>query len=362
MKKPKTIKKILVIRFRRIGDAVLSSVICSSLRKSYPSAEIHYILNENIAPLFENHPDIDKIITFSDTENKNIGLYIQKAWRIMHSNHYELIIDCRSTVKTLLFSLFSMSSPYKLGIEKKYNFLSDYKICTTDHESSVDIMLSLLSPIEKELNLQLTNEFVIKITEKEQRDFKNYMIQEGIDFSKPIFVCTIASRNPKKIWNTDYMAEVLLCIIKRYDTQLIFNYVGDEFPVAQLVKEKMGNPSQVFLNIEAKSLRELGALLKNSDFLFGNEGGPRHISQALDIPSFAIYPPGISKKEWLPNPSERFQGIEPKDILSDSELENMNYIDAFNSITPDIIYEKLFLMMDIYFKTKLSVERVDISE
>ena len=136
----------------------------------------------------------------------------------MHSNHYELIIDCRSTVKTLLFSLFSMSSPYKLGIEKKYNFLSDYKICTTDHESSVDIMLSLLSPIEKELNLQLTNEFVIKITEKEQRDFKNYMIQEGIDFSKPIFVCTIASRNPKKIWNTDYMAEVLLCIIKRYIT------------------------------------------------------------------------------------------------------------------------------------------------
>jgi len=362
MKKSKAINKILVIRFRRIGDAVLTSAICSSLKKSYPSAEIHYILNDTIAPLFENHPDIDKIITFSNTENKNIWKYIRKAWQIMHSNHYELIVDCRSTVKTLIFSLFSMSSPYKLGIHKKYNFISNYKIYTTDYESNVEIMLALLNPIEKELNLQLTKIFTLKITEKEQTDFKNYMMTEGIDFSKPIVVCTIAARIAHKIWNIDYMAEVLLLITKKYDTQLIFNYVGDEYTVAQLVKEKMGNPSQVFLNIEAKSLRELGALLKNSDFLFGNEGGPRHISQALDIPSYAIYPPGISKKEWLPNPSERFQGIEPSDILSESELENLSYTDAFNSITPDIICKNLFLMLDVCFKTKTSAVKVNISK
>ena len=37
------IKKVLVIRFRRVGDATLSSVICTSLRKSFPEAEIHYV-------------------------------------------------------------------------------------------------------------------------------------------------------------------------------------------------------------------------------------------------------------------------------------------------------------------------------
>ena len=51
-----SVKKVLVIRFRRIGDAVLSVVICSSIRKSFPEAEIHYVLNDHIAPLFENHP------------------------------------------------------------------------------------------------------------------------------------------------------------------------------------------------------------------------------------------------------------------------------------------------------------------
>lgn len=352
MQESKKVNKILVIRFRRVGDAVLSSAICSSLKQSFPLAEIHYVLNENIAPLFENHPDIDKLITFSDIENKSVTKYLCKVWGIMHSTKYEMIVDCRSTIKTLFFSLFSMSSPYKLGIRKKYNLLSNYTINIDDYESDVDRMVALLEPVKNELNLQLTKNFRLEITEEERLSFKSYMMQEGIDFSKPVVVCTIAARIPIKMWNTDYMAEVLLQIIKKYDAQLIFNYVGDEFAVAQSVNEKMDNPSQVFLNIEAKSLRELGALLKNADFLFGNEGGPRHISQALDIPSYAIYPPVVSKKEWLPNASERFQGIEVNDILSDSELLSLNYIDSFNSITPEIIYEKLFTMMDVFLKAK----------
>lgn len=352
MQKSIFIEKILVIRFRRIGDAVLSSAICSSLKKSFPSAEIHYILNENIAPLFENHPDINKIIPFSNTENNNIIKYLLKVWWITHSNHYDIIVDCRSTIKTLFFSLFSISSPYRLGIRKKYNFLSNYRINTDDFDSNVDRMVGLLQPVKTKLNLQLTKIFTLKITEKEQIDFRNYMKLEGVNFAKSVVLCTISARIANKIWNIDYMAEVLQRIIKKYDAQLIFNYVGDELSVAQAVKAKMNNSSEVFLNVEAKSLRELGALLKNSDFFFGNEGGPRHISQALDIPSFAIYPPGISKKEWLPNASQKFQGIEPKDLLSDSEMQKMNYIETFNSITPDIVCEKLFLMLDIFLKTK----------
>ena len=354
MQKTKTINKILVIRFRRIGDAVLSSAICSSLKKSFPNAEIHYVLNENIAPLFENHPDIDKLITFSNDENDNIVTYLSKVWRIVHSSRYDMIVDCRSTVKTLFFSLFSSPTPYKLGISKKYNLISNHTIEVSNYESNVDRMVALLEPVQKELNLQLTKDFVLGITEEEQAEFKSYMIQEGINFSKPIIVCTIAARIPHKIWNIDFMAEVLLRVIEKYDSQLIFNFVGDEFSVAQSVKEKMGNPSQVFLNVEAKSLRELGALLKNSDFFFGNEGGPRHISQALEIPSLAIYPPGVAKKEWLPNASDKYQGVEPADILSDSELVNLDYTEAFNSMTPDIVGERLFKMLDIYLKAKIN--------
>ncbi|MCF2672748.1 glycosyltransferase family 9 protein, partial [Fusobacterium varium] len=41
--------KILIIRFKQIGDAVLSSVICNTLKKSFPEAEIDYVVYEHIA-------------------------------------------------------------------------------------------------------------------------------------------------------------------------------------------------------------------------------------------------------------------------------------------------------------------------
>lgn len=40
------IKHILVIRFRRVGDSVLATALCRSLRQSFPQAQIDYVLNE----------------------------------------------------------------------------------------------------------------------------------------------------------------------------------------------------------------------------------------------------------------------------------------------------------------------------
>ncbi len=61
--------KILVIRFKQIGDAVLSSPICMTLKKTFPNAQIDYVLYEHIAPLFENHNGIDNVIKITKEEH-----------------------------------------------------------------------------------------------------------------------------------------------------------------------------------------------------------------------------------------------------------------------------------------------------
>lgn len=42
----KPIKRILIIRFRQIGDSILAVALCSTLKKSFPDAEIHFVLNK----------------------------------------------------------------------------------------------------------------------------------------------------------------------------------------------------------------------------------------------------------------------------------------------------------------------------
>ena len=45
--------KILVIRFRQMGDAILATPLLSTLRANFPDAQIDFVLNERIAPLFK---------------------------------------------------------------------------------------------------------------------------------------------------------------------------------------------------------------------------------------------------------------------------------------------------------------------
>ena len=60
-KKINSPKKILVVRFRQMGDAILATSLLNTLHKSFPEAKIDFVLNQRIAPLFEGHPSVNHI-------------------------------------------------------------------------------------------------------------------------------------------------------------------------------------------------------------------------------------------------------------------------------------------------------------
>ena len=71
--------KILVVRFRQMGDAILATPLLSTLRENFPDAEIDFVLNARRAPLFEGHPAISNIITFTDEERHSFFTYLKKV-------------------------------------------------------------------------------------------------------------------------------------------------------------------------------------------------------------------------------------------------------------------------------------------
>lgn len=348
-----TIQNILIIRFRRIGDSVLAMALCHSLRKSFPDAQIHFVLNKGIAPLYKEHPDIDRIITFDEEENKKPLKYLEKVRHIMKETHYDVIIDMRSTVRTLLFSLFSLSTPYRIGSRKGYNrFLHNYRI-DNHGDDSIDMVkqnLMLMNPLEKEKKLFYSETFRLYVTENEKKAFRVYMEEQGICFGRPVILATVTARLVHKVWDKYKMKEVLSRIIRYYDAQIIFNFAGNEETAARRLHEEMNHDEHIFTNIHAGGLRELCALAANCNFFFGNEGGPRHIAHALDIPSYAIYPPGIWKGVWLPGNGQRHQGISPDDKvpLSLQEKKKLSYQQRFDLVSVESVWKELDDMLKEY--------------
>lgn len=100
------------------------------------------------------------------------------------------------------------------------------------------------------------------------------------------------------------------------------------------------------------SIRELAMLIKNCDLFLGNEGGPRHLTQALDVGSFTIFGPNAKKKYWLPKNNGRHEAIEPYDLVGENlvtknKFETLSNVKKYGLMTPEIIMKKVRELLNI---------------
>lgn len=339
------IMKILVIRFRQMGDAILATALLNTLRHNFPEAEIHFVLNEKIAPLFEGHPSIDRIVTFTDAERHSTFTYMKKVWRIVHETHYDVIIDMRSTTNTMLFALFSPNTKYRIGVKKGYTRLAFNKFigkCGTKR-SMVEYDVSYANPLNEIKQIIPVNEFTLNITDKEKTDFGEYLKTQGIDLEKPVMLANVTAKLANKVWDEERMVWVLDQFMKQYpEYQIIFNYApGQEETNARRIYEKLGSPKQVFIDVQARSSRQLVAMGHYMTFFFGNEGGARHIMHAAGCPSLVVCAPGNSKKVWIPQTSVPALGISPADFATEQQLAEMTREQQYALITKESVWNKL---------------------
>lgn len=86
----------------------------------------------------------------------------------------------RSTIRTLLFSLFSLHTPFRIGRIKGYTrFLLNYPIDTYNKSLNIDMVqrdLLLATPLETIAPITYTKDFKLYITDTEKEEFREYMI------------------------------------------------------------------------------------------------------------------------------------------------------------------------------------------
>lgn len=349
-------KRVLVVRFRQMGDAILATPLLNTIRQSFPDAEIDFVLNEKIAPLFEGHPAIHRIISFNETERHKVLLYINKVWKTVHQTRYDVVIDMRSTVNTMLFALFSLHSRFRIGIRKPYTwgvFNHRYEGCEED-ESMIDHNLKLAEPLSAYGEIKPCRELTLSISAQEKEDFHHYMEQQGINFKRPVMLVGVTAKLKNKTWNEDRMVEILSRLLRDFPQwQLIFNYApGKEAENAHRIYNKVvqhthlsSDAVPLFLNIEAKSARQLAAMSANCFAYFGNEGGARHIVHAMGRPSMVICSPVASKKTWLPSDTNILAwGIDASSVadttgLTDQQKYDLITVDSVWTMLQDFLHQ-----------------------
>ena len=335
---------ILVIRFRQMGDAILATSLLNTLRRSFPDAQIDFVLNARIAPLFEGHPSIDRIITFTDDERHRFITYVRRVWSIVHSTRYDVIIDLRSTVNTMLFAMLSLSSRFRIGRKKWYTRLFfNHLIDVPTGCPMIDLDLAYAAPLRAVHPVEPIRDFTLCISDEEHRAFGDYLIGQGIDMTRPRILVNVTAKLAHKVWSEDKMVWVLQRFLAEYpDYQVIFNYApGDEERNARRIYERLGSPRQVFIDVQAHSSRELVAMAGYMTCFFGNEGGARHVMHAAGCPTLVVCAPGSKKQVWIPQNQVLAVGIAPSDFASCQELSRMSREAQYDLISKESVWQTL---------------------
>ncbi|WP_026839013.1 glycosyltransferase family 9 protein [Gillisia sp. JM1] len=293
--------KILVIQQKMIGDVLTSSILFEALRNEYPNAELHYLVYAHTTPVLEHNPFIDKILHFD--ENTKKAIQFTSFLKEVKKEKYDAVIDVYAKLGSAITSKYSRAS-IRVSFKKWYtkpfhtHHFSRNITSQTNAGPAIEKRLRMLEPILKNIPKEIKPK--IYLTEKERSNAKESLASAGIVDGKLLLMISVLGSTDSKTFPFKYLAEILDLIAAKTDAQFLFNYIPKQKEDALKVYELCNAHTQksIFLKSFGHDLREFLALTSHCDALIGNEGGAVNMAKALNVPTFAIFSPGVPKENW----------------------------------------------------------------
>ncbi len=288
-------EKILVVRYRFIGDTILTVPFLRNLRRAYPDAQIDMLVAPKSGEVIENCPYVDNFIYFDttrkhkyenvDEEKKTFLSYVKKLSKEKYDKAYVLK---RSLSSALLVCLAGIQNRIGFDTEKR-GFLLTKKVKYDKHKHEAECFLDVLRADGIEVKDSYLENWV-----PESASMKIDSVLDAYSVvSKPKVIVHATATNEGKIWPLENFAKVVEYLSNEIGAQVI--YIGTAFD--KPAYEKMESMISSDLKIKPLNfcgeftLQESLALIAKADLLIGNDSGNLHMAASVGTKVVGIYGP-----------------------------------------------------------------------
>jgi heptosyltransferase III len=277
---PTTIRRILVIKLRAIGDVVLSTIVLRNLRAAFPGARIDFLTEKASAPVVQGNPDVDSTLVF-DRENMS-GVRLIHAVR---SARYDLVLDLFGNPRTALATRLS-GARHRVGFRFRGRTYA-YSTIVEPRGGEVHNTQFNLDMLEA-LGIPVTDRTIRFPVHAEDRSFvEGFLDSAGLGSIPLVALCTGGGWYTKR-WGTDHFAALGDRITEAYGMGIVLPWGPGEESDVEAIRAKMKFGPFV---PPPTTLTQLGALLERCRFVVCNDSGPMHIAAAVNIPVVAVFGP-----------------------------------------------------------------------
>jgi heptosyltransferase III len=296
------IERILLVRLRSIGDAVLTTPSLFALRRFLPRVRIDILLEDWVAPVLDGFEHVDNVIPL---ERNSTSARIRIA-RELRAAHYDVVYNLHGgTTATLLTR--ATGARHRVGFAhyqyaRLHNHLSPSSLLLwgVARAHSVEQQLALLGwtgvPVSDRppTNLAVTAAAATNVLARLQ--------SAGLADSTPFALVHPAAAFATKQWATENFARVAEELAAR---GLVTVALGAPHETA--VVERLADETAVpIIGLTDLALPEVTALAARARLFVGNDSGIAHIAAAVKTPAVVIF--GSSNlahwKPWATAPGE----------------------------------------------------------
>ncbi len=331
-KKPKHIKKILVIRLDHIGDLLAATPVFRIIKENYPNAKLDVLIAKYNKDIVRNNPFIDEIIAYDTPwfKRKNKRLIKPREFIkyviALHKQHYDVGIDLRGDLRHIML-MWLAGIKYKIGYGiTGGGFLLDKEVSFQQGVHEVQHNLDLLKAIGLEATRR-KNEFFIP---DEDKNFAEGLYTEKGLSNKDFVVCIHPSAGYlSKKWLGKKWSEVIFRLNKELNAKVIIVGAKGEKALCDNMKEIS---SVKVIDVVGKTkLGQLAALLKKANLFIGTDSGPSHIASAMSTPCVILYSGTNDPAQWAPLGKKIFI------IQKDVPCKGCQKLKCANNICMDLI-------------------------
>lgn len=291
-------KRILVIRYRFIGDTILTGPFLKNLRFAYPDAQIDVLVGPQSGEVLANCPYVNELIEFDTTrfhkydrgagEKKSYWSYV----KILRQRKYDLVFVLKRSWSSAALAVFA-GAKYRVGYatEGRQILLTH----SVKHDQTIHEVQSTLDVL-RAANVPIVDDGLESWVSRSEKAEIETLVPQLASTKFPVLIHAAAA-HPDKMYPLEAWAQVIKHIHQKWGVTPFFTGAERDVEMYDELTKLSAVPT---VNLAGKlSIRQSMALYERMQFAICVDSGPAHLAAAAGIPTVGIFGP-TDPQRWRP--------------------------------------------------------------
>jgi len=296
--------KILLVRLRLIGDVVLTTPLLRALKRTYPAAQLTYLVEPAAAPVVRGNPHLAHVVLVPKRRGLARVRDDVSIARRLRRERFDVAIDLHGGPRAAWFTWASgarMRIGYAIaGRAWMYTHVIDRPRDEAPRASVVN-QWDLLAPLDIGPPDPARDPLEMVEDAQAAASVDRRLREARITGAHPVIVVHVSAGNPFRRWPRESFEALVIALARRDPSRRIILTSGPSDAsatkaIADGARAALGASAAAVPEVGEFDLAELRALVGRAAVYIGGDSGPLHIAGTTTTPIVALLGPTLAER------------------------------------------------------------------